>query len=81
MGIMTEALLAVMDFLFSEVGMHRIAAFHDEQNDASGRVMQKAGMVYEGKLREDRMRKDGTYSDMCIYGILDREWKDRSQRE
>jgi len=74
-GIMTEALCAVIDFLFTEVGMHRIAAVHDEENGASGRVMQKAGMFYEGKMRENCLRKDGTYSGMCIYGILksDRE--------
>ena len=45
-GITTEALSAVMNFLFNEVGMHRITAKHDIENPASGIVLQKCGMQY-----------------------------------
>ena len=50
-GIMPEALRAVMDFLFDEVGLNRVAACHDANNPKSGRVMDKAGMKQEGVLR------------------------------
>lgn len=50
-GIMTEALRAVLDFLFDEVGLNRVAAYHDVRNTGSGRVMEKAGMKREGVLR------------------------------
>jgi ribosomal-protein-alanine N-acetyltransferase len=46
-GIMPEALLAVMGYLFDEVGFHRIEAMHDPNNPNSGRVMRKCGMKYE----------------------------------
>ena len=69
-GITTEALEAVMKFLFEEVGLNRIQAKHDVQNIASGKVMQKVGMQMEGTLRELRMRKDGSFADYNLWAIL-----------
>ena len=51
MGLMPEALKAVVDYLFDVVGVNRIAACHDVNNPKSGRVMDKAGMRWEGVLR------------------------------
>lgn len=51
-GITSEALSAIMNYLFNEIGMHRITAKHDIENPASGKVMQKCNMIYEGRLRE-----------------------------
>ena len=51
-GIMPEALKTVIDFLFDEVKMNRIAAGHDANNPKSGRVMEKTGMKKEGILRQ-----------------------------
>lgn len=59
-----------MNFLFQEVGIHRITAKHDAENPSSGKVMQKCNMVYEGRLRDYYLRHDGTYSDSLVYGIL-----------
>ena len=73
-GIMSEALSATMSFLFNEVGMNKIIAKHDIENTASGKVMLKCNMTYEGKLREHYLRHDDTYSDALIYGILKKEF-------
>lgn len=73
-GLMTEALHAVLAFLFDEVQMHRVFLRHDVQNVGSGQVMRKNGLVYEGTLREEYRRKDGTYADMAYYGMLRHEW-------
>ena len=51
-GVMTEALTAVIDFFFDEVGFNRIDADHAVDNPASGRVMEKSGMRYEGTHRQ-----------------------------
>ena len=51
-GLMPEALIAVMDYLFDVVGLNRVAACHDANNPKSGRVMEKAGMKQEGILRD-----------------------------
>jgi RimJ/RimL family protein N-acetyltransferase len=50
-GIMTQALTALGDELLSRPAVYRVYALHDVDNPASGRVMEKAGMVYEGLLR------------------------------
>ena len=51
MGITSEALRAVMDFLFDVVDVNRIEAVHDPRNPNSSKVMEKCGMKYEGTLR------------------------------
>ena len=71
-GIMTEALQAVMDYLFDEVGMNRIEACHDPHNPASGAVMKKCGMQYEGTLRQAGKNNQGL-CDICYYGLLKQE--------
>lgn len=58
-GIMTEALRAVMAFLFDEVGFRRIEACHDPRNPYSGAVMQKCGMEYEETLRKSGWNNQG----------------------
>jgi len=66
-GIMTEALRAVMHFLFYEVGYRMIIAKHDVLNTASGRVMQKVGMEFVRLEKQVGKRKDGSYYDCAVY--------------
>lgn len=73
-GLMTEALQAVIEYLFTKVGFNRIMAKHDIKNIGSGRVMQKSGMTFEGTMRQAKVRKDGTFGDLNIYSILKEEW-------
>ena len=68
-GIMSEALQAVIDFFFSQVGANRIEARHDPRNPHSGMVMQKCGMRYEGTLRSADRNNQGI-CDACCYAIL-----------
>ena len=44
-GYCTEAVRAVLDFGFGQLGLNRIFACHFARNPASGRVMQKAGLT------------------------------------
>ena len=74
-GIMTEALKAVIDYLFSEVGLNRIVARHNVHNLASGRVMQKSGMTFEGVQRQSGKDNKGNYCDLAHYSILRGEWR------
>lgn len=73
-SIMSEALKAVIDYLFSEVGFNRIVAKHDTNNVASGKVMLKSGMKYEGTLRQAKIRENKEFYDLAIYAILKDEW-------
>ncbi|HAS74481.1 MAG TPA: N-acetyltransferase [Clostridiales bacterium UBA8960] len=73
-GIATEALQMVIDFLFSEIGVNRIFAKYDVLNPASGEVMKKCNMVYEGALRDEDF-KNNLFCTLGIYSILKREWQ------
>ena len=69
-GYMTEAVTALLDFAFHRAGMHRVYGTHHVENAASGRVMRKCGMKYEGTLRGAQKNADGTYSDLKVYAAL-----------
>lgn len=66
-GIMTEALRAIMHYLFYEVGYVRIQAKHDVLNTASGKVMQKAGMHFVKTQFHAGTRRDGSRYDCDVY--------------
>ena len=73
-GIVSEALTAVIEYLFTEVGMNRIAARHDPNNPHSGGVMRKCGMKYEGTNRACDCNNQGI-CDAAQYAILRCEWE------
>ena len=72
-GYAAEAAKEVIRFLFEEVGVNRIAARHDVKNPNSGRVMQKAGMQYEGTIRQGDRNNQGIV-DCALYSILQCEY-------
>ena len=71
-GITSEALKAVMDFLFDTVNVNRIESRHDPRNPNSGGVMKKCGMKYEGTLRSSDWNNQGI-CDACYYALLKSE--------
>lgn len=75
-GFATEAARAVVDFAFSRRHLRRLTAEHLAANEASGRVLQKLGMVREGLLRAHFL-KWGQYHDLVCYGLLRAEWEAR----
>jgi [ribosomal protein S5]-alanine N-acetyltransferase len=72
-GITSEALAALIRFLFEEVGVNRIESRHDPRNPNSGKVMVKCGLKYEGTLREADWNNQGI-CDSAMYGILAKEY-------
>lgn len=77
-GYCTEAAREVVKFGFTELALTRIQATHFAQNPASGRVMQKIGMTYEGCLRQ-YVKKWDNFIDLKMYSILKAEYAERSQ--
>ena len=68
-GYMSEALNLLLNFAFTELELNRIESTYYSGNDASGRVMQKCGMKYEGTGLQE-LRVFGTYHDVVHYAIL-----------
>ena len=73
-GYCTEAARVVLTYGFEIVGLHRIYASHFKSNPASGRVMEKVGMTYEGCLRQ-HLQRWGKFEDSVQYGILRDEYQ------
>lgn len=67
-GMATEALAAVLGFGFGVLRLNKIYATHYPDNEASGRVMQKNGMVLEARLKEHYL-VDGVYRDVLQYRL------------
>ncbi len=72
-GYCTEAVRAIVKYGFNVFGLHRVYASHFGRNPASGRVLQKIGMKYEGTLRE-AFQRWGKFEDVVCYGILKSEY-------
>jgi [ribosomal protein S5]-alanine N-acetyltransferase len=72
-GYATEAAQELVRHAFEDLGLGRVYADHVARNPASGRVLQKVGMSYEGCRRRDFKRWDH-FEDMALYGVLAEEW-------
>ncbi len=68
-GFISEALMAVIDYCKNEKGMHRLEAFVEEGNEASGRVLEKSGFAYEGTMIDCEI-KNGRYISLKVYGLI-----------
>lgn len=79
-GLMTEALIEVMRFLFTKVGFHRIVLRHVADNPASGKVMQKAGLLLEGNHRQSARHPNGVLVDAIYYAAIKDEWMKKHDR-
>ena len=73
-GIAHEALCRVMRFGFEKLNLNRIEARYIEGNERSRQVMEKAGMTFEGMMREAMLVK-GTYVNIGVCSILKSEWE------
>lgn len=51
-GYMTEILQVATNYIFEEIGLHRIMANYMPRNEASGRVLEKLGFEREGYAKQ-----------------------------
>ena len=72
-GLATEAMKGVINFMLHKVGYNRLHAYHHAVNKASGKVMQKSGMMFEGRLRQYHKNTAGEHVDCDMYSILKEE--------
>lgn len=72
-GYATEALMGLITFGFTCMDLNRVETRCFEENEASARVMQKAGMTHEGLLREALYAKNQFWNIHC-YSILKKDY-------
>lgn len=78
-GIATEAVQAVLDFAFGTICLNRIEAHYAVDNVASGAVLKKCGMLYEGHMRQKYLSMRGAFEDCDSYAILKEDWQKKKQ--
>lgn len=73
-GYATEAVKAVINYVFSKLKKHRITASVDPDNIKSIKLLEKIGFRKEAHFIKS-FRIDNRWYDDCIYAILADEWK------
>ena len=73
-GLASEALSAMLEYAFADLGFHRIEANPLAGNESSVKLLVKLGFREEGRLRERRFFR-GQFQDQLYFGILREEWR------
>ncbi len=72
-GIITEAFSKVLCYGFEEMRLNRIEALVDPRNEASMKLLEKAGFKEEGVLRDYEFEKE-EFIDLVMTSLLKKEW-------
>jgi RimJ/RimL family protein N-acetyltransferase len=70
-----ECKLLLLTFCFENLKAVRVQLKTDENNLRSRKAIEKIGGQYEGILRNDKLRDNGTRRNSAYYSILDSEWE------
>lgn len=73
-GIMSEVFGRVLEFGFTEMGLHRVEALVADWNTASVKLLIKNSFKKEGTMREDYFVNGKNESSEC-YSLLKWEWE------
>lgn len=68
-GFMTEAVRAVVEFVFTEWKLHRVAAAYMPRNARSGAVLERCGFRIEGTA-PSYLRINGRWEDHVLTSII-----------
>jgi Acetyltransferases, including N-acetylases of ribosomal proteins len=73
-GIITRCTSALIEYLFSEVGLNRIQINCHVENRRSRAVPERLGFTLEGIQREVEFL-NGNFCDWAVYSLIKSEWK------
>jgi len=78
-GIAPEAARTLIQYGFETLSLNRIEAQCRLENQASSRVLEKAGLKGEAVLRQ-RFQVEGTFHDSHLFSILYDEWQSKETK-
>jgi RimJ/RimL family protein N-acetyltransferase len=78
-GLAFEATCLVLDYLFTELRLHRVIAIADCENERSVALLERLGMRREGHFIQNIWLK-GNWGDEYLYAILKEEWLSNRQQ-
>ena len=73
-GVNTECKYLLLKHAFEDLGAIRVGLTVDVTNTRSRRAVERIGATQEGILRNQRIRRDGTYRDTVVFSIIEAEW-------
>ncbi len=73
-GLNTEAKLLLLRHAFDVWACRRVAFRTNWFNHESRRAIERLGAVLEGRIRRDRITRDGIVTDSAQYSITDDQW-------
>ncbi len=75
-----ESKFLLLRHAFEDWNAVRVQLKTDNNNVHSQNAILKLGAKFEGRLRNHRIRQDGTTGDSMMYSITDGEWRDSIKR-
>jgi ribosomal-protein-serine acetyltransferase len=75
-GIMTRCCASLIDYLFHDLGLHRVTIQCGTGNLRSCAIPERLGFTREGLTREGEWVND-RWVDLVLWGMLEREWRAR----
>ena len=76
-GLATEAVEGLLEYAFTERGLHRIYGVTDPRNTPSIRLMKRVGMRQEAHFKKNLWFK-GEWADDVVFAVLASEWEKHS---
>lgn len=73
-SVNTESKLLMLGHAFEEWSCRRVALRATWLNQRSREAIERIGATFEGRIRNDRVMRDGTVTDTAQYSITDAEW-------
>lgn len=73
-GIMREAVVAMLNFGFQQMALHRIEADASIYNEPSISFLRSLGFQQEG-IQRDQYYEDNQYHNLVLFSLLEHEWK------
>jgi RimJ/RimL family protein N-acetyltransferase len=79
-GINRECKRLLLSYCFERLGVSRVQLKTDENNVRSRAAIQKIGGRFEGILRNEQIRANGTKRNSAFYSIIEEEWPELRDR-
>ncbi|MGP8215879.1 MAG: GNAT family N-acetyltransferase [Bacteroidia bacterium] len=75
-----ECKLLLLIYCFETLKTVRVQLKTDENNRRSWKAIEKIGAQFEGILRNDMIRDNGTKRNSAYFSIIDKEWDEKKAR-
>jgi RimJ/RimL family protein N-acetyltransferase len=72
-GYASEAVSCLLDYAFGDLGLHRVVAVTDQENEPSIALLERLGMRREGSFVHNAWSK-GKWASEYLYAMLADEW-------